>query len=283
VDLRNQIEQALGLLISEIDPLSGGSVGQVYCLRTADGRSLVAKVDNGPRPRLDIEGYMLDYLREQSNLPVPATLYASPQLLVMTCLPGESSFSSSAQKHAAELLAGLHGQTAPSFGLERNTLIGGLHQPNSYYDDWIPFFAEQRLLYMAGEAAAAGQLPSHMIPRIEKMAARLSGYLLEPDAPSLIHGDVWTTNVLASGARITAFIDPAIYYASPEIELAFITLFGSFGEPFFNRYNELRPIVPGFFEERRDIYNLYPLLVHVRLFGGGYVARVDAILSRFGQ
>ncbi len=282
MDIRQQIEQATGLSILEINPLSGGSVGQVYCLRTADARSLVAKVDNGSRPCLDVEGYMLDYLNEHTNLPVPATVYASPQLLVMTRLPGESSFSSSAQKHAAELLAGLHGLTSPSYGLERDTLIGGLHQPNCYYDKWIPFFAEKRLLYMAGEAAAAGRLPSHMIPRIGKMADRLPDYLLEPDAPSLIHGDVWTTNVLASGNRITAFIDPAIYYASPEIELAFITLFGSFGESFFNRYQELRPIVPGFFEERRDIYNLYPLLVHVRLFGGGYVARVDAILHRFG-
>ncbi|MFN2277171.1 MAG: fructosamine kinase family protein [Candidatus Promineifilaceae bacterium] len=282
MDLRQQIEQSAGLSISSIAPLSGGSVGQVYCLQTTDDRSLVAKVDNGPRPRLDVEGYMLDYLSAFTNLPVPATVYASPQLLVMTHLPGNSSFSSSAQKHAAELLAGLHGLTSPSYGLERDTLIGGLHQPNRYDDKWIPFFAEQRLLYMAGEAAAAGRLPSHMIPRIEKMAARLPDYLVEPDAPSLIHGDIWTTNVLASGGRITAFLDPAIYFASPEIELAFITLFGSFGEPFFSRYQELRPIVPGFFNERRDIYNLYPLLVHVRLFGGGYVSRVDAILNRFG-
>ncbi len=282
MDIRQQIEQDAGLAVSSLEPLTGGSVGHVYRLHTTNGRSLVAKVDNGPEPKLDVEGYMLDYLHEHTNLPAPRTVYCTPRLLVMTYLPGDSSFSSAAQEHAAELLSELHGLTAPSYGLERDTLIGGLHQPNSRYENWITFFAEQRLLYMAGQAASSGRLPSHMIPRIEKIAARLPELLVEPETPSLIHGDVWTTNVLAAVDRITAFVDPAIYYASPEIELAFITLFGSFGEPFFNRYQEIRPIMPGFFEERRDIYNLYPLLVHVRLFGGGYVSRVDAILTRFG-
>jgi fructosamine-3-kinase len=98
----------------------------------------------------------------------------------------------------------------------------------------------------------------------------------------LIHGDIWTTNVLAHQDKITAFIDPAIYYAHAEMELAYITLFNTFGTAFFQQYHALRPIEPGFFEERRDIYNLYPLLVHVRLFGGGYVGSVAQILDHFG-
>ena len=75
---------------------------------------------------------------------------------------------------------------------------------------------------------------------------------------------------------------PAIYFADAEIELAFATLFNTFGDSFFARYSERRPLRPGFFEERRDLYNLYPLLVHVRLFGGGYVGAVERILDRFG-
>ncbi|MFQ5491862.1 MAG: fructosamine kinase family protein, partial [Phycisphaerae bacterium] len=89
-------------------------------------------------------------------------------------------------------------------------------------------------------------------------------------------------NVLALGGRITGFVDPALYYGDPEIELAFATLFGTFGRPFFDRYQEIRPLRPGFFDLRRDILNLYPLLVHVRLFGGGYVASVERILARLG-
>jgi len=135
---------------------------------------------------------------------------------------------------------------------------------------------------MGGEAARAGRMPQRLYARLEKFADNIERWLNEPEHPSLIHGDVWTTNVLAHNGRITGFIDPAVYYAHPEIELAFTTLFGTFGSAFFERYRELRPLKPGFFEERRDIYNLYPLLVHVRLFGGGYAASVDQTLSRFG-
>jgi fructosamine-3-kinase len=77
-------------------------------------------------------------------------------------------------------------------------------------------------------------------------------------------------------------LDPSIYYAHPEIELAFITLFGTFGDAFFDRYQQLRPIRPGFFESRRDIYNIYPLLVHARLFGGGYAQQISAALRGLG-
>ena len=118
--------------------------------------------------------------------------------------------------------------------------------------------------------------------RIERFADNLDEWLIEPARPSLIHGDIWSTNVLASDNRITGFIDPAIYYGHPEIELAFITLFNTFGDPFFQRYDERNGIAPGFFDTRRDIYNVYPLLVHVRLFGGGYWSGIEQVLSRHG-
>jgi len=113
------------------------------------------------------------------------------------------------------------------------------------------------------------------------LAAKLSELLGEPAAPALLHGDVWSGNVLARGNRITAFLDPAIYFGHPEVELAFITMFRTFGERFFAAYEEVRQVDPGFMEERRHVYNLYPYLVHVRLFGGSYVASVEGILSRF--
>jgi fructosamine-3-kinase len=100
--------------------------------------------------------------------------------------------------------------------------------------------------------------------------------------PSAIHGDLWGGNILSSGHRISGLIDPALYYADAEIELAFMTLFGSVGDRFFRSYGERSALRPGFFEARRDLYNLYPLLVHVRLFGGGYVAQVERTLDRFG-
>jgi fructosamine-3-kinase len=161
-------------------------------------------------------------------------------------------------------------------------LIGGLHQPNPWTDSWLDFFREQRLLYMGRQGVRHGRLPEPLWQRLERFCDHLEEWLDEPERPSLLHGDVWTGNVLAQGDRITGFIDPAVYYGHAEIELAFTTLFGTFGRPFFDRYRELRPLPDGFFRERRDIYNLYPLLVHVRLFGGSYVNSVERTLEKFG-
>jgi fructosamine-3-kinase len=281
-DLRARIETAIGAGVTDVAPLSGGCVGEVYRARLADGETIVVKVDDRPQPQLSVEGYMLTYLADHSNLPVPAVLHSSDRLLLLEFLPGDSRFSRAAQRHAAELLADLHGVSGPAFGLERDTLIGGLHQPNLRSDSWLEFFRQQRLLYMAAEGVKAGRLPAMMQKRLQAFGERLGDWLMEPERPSLIHGDVWTSNVLAVDDHITGFIDPAVYYAHPEIELAFATLFGTFDQAFCSRYQEIRPIPAGFFEERRDIYNLYPLLVHVRLFGGSYVRSVDRVLSRFG-
>ncbi len=277
----DRIERALGIPVTSIRSLSGGMIGQVYRSELADGRSVVAKVADADGT-LEIEGYMLRYLADHSRAPVPRVLASQPDLLVMDSVPGRSGFDAQSQRHAAEVFAELHSHTQQHFGLERDTLIGSLHQPNPLTASWIDFFRDHRLLYMADVAYQAGRLPSALRQRIDKLAQQLERWLQEPDQPALIHGDAWTNNILAADGRITGLIDPAIYYAHPEIELAFTTLFGTFGQPFFERYHALRPIAPGFFEVRRDIYNLYPLLVHVRLFGGGYVSSVDSILRVLG-
>jgi fructosamine-3-kinase len=280
--LATQIETILGKPPTAIRALSGGCIGEVYRVELEGGRAIVAKVGDGQGASLNIEGRMLSYLAQRSRLPVPEVLHSSDRLLLMSFINGDSLLDDAAQRHAAELLADLHSVRGETFGFDWDTLIGGLPQPNPPNASWLDFFRDHRLLYMGKEAARIGQLPTTFLPRLEKFGARLDRWLSEPEYPSLIHGDMWTTNILAAGARITGFLDPAIYYAHPEIELAFSTLFNTFGAAFFRRYQELRPIPPGFFEERRDIYNLYPLLVHVRLFGGGYIGSVDHILRRFG-
>lgn len=279
---RQELEVILGVAVSDIRPLGGGSIGEVYRVKLVDNTVIVAKVDKGKLPQLALEGYMLRYLAENSRLPVPAVLHSSDRLLLLEYLPGESRFSAGAQQQAAELLAGLHNISAAAYGFERDTLIGGLHQPNPWTTSWLAFFREQRLIYMGEEARRAGRLPGEIMARLERFCGRLDRWLAEPERPSLIHGDAWTGNVLAVGNRISGFLDPALYFADAEIELAFTTLFGTFGRPFFERYEEARPLRPGFFEERRDIYNLYPLLVHVRLFGGGYLQSVSQVLAQFG-
>lgn len=281
-DLAEEIGALVGREVVDVGPLSGGCVGEVYRASLSDGDDVAVKIDRSGNGALDREGYMLDYLAEHSELPVPAVLHSSNTHLVMEFVEGGSSFNVASEKHAAELLAALHAIRADRFGLDRDTLIGSLHQPNPWTASWIDFFREHRLLHMAQKARDEGRFRKDTLRRIETFAAKLDSLVDEPDHPSLLHGDVWTTNVLASRNRITAFIDPAVYYGHPEIELAFITLFNTFGHSFFDRYNELRPVAPGFFEQRRDIYNLYPLLVHVRLFGAGYLNGVERTLARHG-
>lgn len=282
MDIRSEISVAAGRQLVDIEPIGGGCVSEVYRVRLTDGKCLVAKFDEDATTSLPIEAFMLAYLAEHTQLPVPAVHSISNRLLLMDFVPGESHFSPDAERHAAELLAALHDLTSPTYGFTRDTLIGGLHQPNPPTTSWLDFFRDQRLLYMSGEAARVGRLPSSLQNRIEHLCVNLDRWLFEPVRPSMIHGDVWTTNILATGGRITAFLDPAIYFAHDEIELAFTTLFHTFGRAFYDRYEEIRPINAGFFEERRDLYNLYPLLVHVRLFGGSYVSTVERTVARFG-
>jgi fructosamine-3-kinase len=274
-------EVSLGERLLSARPLSGGCIGEVYRAELEDGSTLVAKVDREAESHLEREAYMLRYLREKSDLPVPEVYHGSETLLLMEFIEGSSRFSKGAEHHAAELLASLHDVTADAYGHERNTLIGSLDQPNSWNESWVEFFREHRLLYLADVAHESGRLPTEDRARIDRLAEKLDELIEEPEQPSLIHGDVWSANVLAKGDLISAFLDPAIYHADREMELAFISLFNSFGQNFLDRYREIRGIRDGF-ETRRDVYNLYPLLVHVYFFGGGYLGSVQSTLSRFG-
>jgi fructosamine-3-kinase len=276
------IEAHLGERMLSVHPLGGGCIGEVYRAELEEGTPLVAKVDREGESHLEREAYMLRYLRQKSELPVPKVYHGSKKLLLMQFIEGSSRFTEGAERHAAELLARLHDITADSYGHERDTLIGGLNQPNPPTDDWVEFFREHRLLHLANVTHEGGRLPAEDLLRVERLSEKLDELIEDPNPPALIHGDVWSANVLARGDRITAFLDPAIYYADPEIELAFISLFDSFGRTFLHRYQEIRPIRDGFLEVRRDLYNLYPLLVHTYYFGGGYLGSVRNTLDRFG-
>jgi fructosamine-3-kinase len=279
--VRQAIAEVAGAAVAQASPLTGGCIGDVWRVDLADGRRVVAKTA-GADGTLDIEGYMLDYLARTRTVPVPGVILAEPGLLVMDYVETSGRLDAAAQEHAADLLAALHGVTADAYGHERDTLIGSLRQPNPWTESWPEFFRDQRLLYMGRLALENGSLPRDTYARLEKFCGmKLDAYIEQPDRPSLIHGDMWGGNVLVLDGRIAAFIDPAIYHADAETELAFATLFGTYGDPFFRRYQEHRPIRPGFHEARRDIYNLYPLLTHTWYFGGQYPAQVDGILRRF--
>lgn len=277
MSLSARVRSVLGADIAREQTLNGGCISDVRRLTLSDGRDVVAKLGRG----LDLEGAMLSYLAQHSRLPVPEVYFSAEDLLLIAYLPTAGPLTVQSQEDAADHLAALHQITGPRHGFERTTVIGGLKQPNEQMESWLEFFREQRLMYMTETAVQTKKLPPDVALRIARLAEHLERWIDDSAKPSLLHGDIWTGNVLVNGDRIVGFVDPAIYYGDPEIELAFSTLFGTFGEPFFARYGEHRPLKPGF-AERRDIYNLYPLLVHVRLFGAPYVNDVTLILKRFG-
>lgn len=282
MDIIARIEAIIGDQPDRMTALSGGCVGDVFHACMPAGPDLVVKVGDGDSG-LAREGFMLRYLSEHSQLPVPEVISAEDDLLVMSRLENGGGLGARVQHDAADHVAALHDITTDQgFGFECDTVIGGLHQPNPWTPSWIDFFRDQRLIYMGHEAERVGHLPTAILGRLMHFCDHLDRWIEEPAQPTLIHGDMWAGNVLSARGRITGFIDPAIYFGDGEIELAFSTLFNTFGEAFFSRYLEMRPIKPGFFEERRDLYNLYPLLVHVRLFGGSYVASVEQTLKKFG-
>ncbi|MEM7427401.1 MAG: fructosamine kinase family protein [Pseudomonadota bacterium] len=232
---------------------------------------------------LETEAFMLRALGAAGGFPVPKVLLSEPDLLVMDWIENEGAPRTARQeRHAGELLAALHSLPVDRFGYHRDTVIGGLPQPNPPVDSWVSFFRSHRLMFIATTCAQRGVVHPGELRRITTLAGRLGTYLNEPKHPSLLHGDLWQGNVLARGDHIAAFIDPAVYHGHPEIELAFTTLFGTFGDAFFEAYGANAALQPDFFEIRRDIYNIYPNLVHAALFGRSYVAPVLRVLDRLG-
>jgi len=270
----------MGAAITATIPLHGGSIAAVHRVDLADGTRVVAKTA-AQSAAFEIEGYMLRYLRDASALPLPEVLLAEYDLLLMSYIEAGDALDVDAEIHAADLLAALHAIEGPGFGHERDTLIGPLAQPNPWTESWRDFFRDRRLLAMGRVAHDAGHLPADTLRMLETLCGRLDKFIPADSSPSLIHGDMWGGNVLCREGRIAGFIDPAIYHADAEIELAFSTLFGTFGDAFFRRYAEHRPIAPEFFRERRDLYNLYPLLVHTALFGGSYARSAAQTIGRF--
>ena len=260
-------------------------ISRVLRVDLADGSVIVAKVGEDSSDQghdLTIEAYMLNALRDRSRLPVPRVIQAEPDLLLLEHIAGGHELDERSERHLGALLAQCHLVRRPFFGLERDTLIGPLHQPNPPTESWISFFREHRLLYMTGLARASGNLPPELDARLLKLADSLDRLLIEPDAPSLIHGDIWRSNIIAQGGRVSGIIDPALYYAHNEMELAYMRLFDGFSHQLFQAYDEILPIDPAFSETRQHVYSLYPLLVHLIIFGEKYIKPLHQSMARVG-
>jgi fructosamine-3-kinase len=175
-------------------------------------------------------------------------------------------------------LAALHAVTAPRFGWARDNTIGRTPQVNAASEDWAEFFRERRLRPQLDMAAAHGfaDLPAAAGERLlESVQGLLAGH--RPVA-SLLHGDLWGGNWLASAAGEPVLIDPAVYYGDRETDLAMTRLFGGFGEGFYQAYQAAAPLALGW-QARAELYNLYHVLNHANLFGGGYARQARAMIE----
>lgn len=180
-------------------------------------------------------------------------------------------------------LARLHRTRAARFGWPADNFIGPLPQENSWAGDWAAFWWERRLAPQLRRAYDAGYFSPAERRRFERLGAGLAGRLAAAaeDGPSLLHGDLWSGNVHPTGGGV-ALVDPSSYHGHREVDLAMSELFGGFGRGFHEAYREEWPLAPGYARERRPVYQLYYLLVHVNLFGAGYVGSTLAALAAAG-
>ncbi len=166
------------------------------------------------------------------------------------------------------------------FGLDENNYLGASEQINGWDDRWDHFFAENRLGYQMKLAEKNAHLPSNRRKMLQHLIDKLPQLLDHLPSASLLHGDLWSGNVISDLELQAVLIDPAVYYGDREAEIAFTELFGGFPQRFYQAYNYAWPLEPGY-AERRDLYNLYHLLNHLNLFGDSYAGAVDSILGYY--
>ncbi|UJP66659.1 fructosamine kinase family protein [Mongoliitalea daihaiensis] len=178
-----------------------------------------------------------------------------------------------------EGLAQLHMNTRPSFGLDEDNYIASLSQINDPKKTWADFYVENRLEPLAGKAYYEGFLSLEFYKNFQQLYP-LIGELLPVERPAFLHGDLWSGNVMIDSTGKPCLIDPAVYYGHREMDIAFSKLFGGFDPAFYETYFDFFPLEPGF-DQRVEIHQLYPLLVHVLLFGESYVSGIAKTLRKF--
>lgn len=179
-----------------------------------------------------------------------------------------------------EGLASLHQVSHQTYGLTFDNFIGSLPQNNEHHDSWSAFFIERRINPLVKKARDRGELSKDFVKNFEKAVPVFESLCVTNESPSLLHGDLWSGNVFASDHELPVLYDPATYYGNREMEMAFTKLFAGFDQRFYDAYEQTYPMEDGH-HERVDMYQIYPLLVHVILFGSGYLGSLKSALNRY--
>jgi fructosamine-3-kinase len=262
---------------------SGGCINNALKLKTTEGAFFVKWQSGIPDDMFQMEAEGLDLLRRSGTIHIPE-VYGFGQLEGKHYLLMENVESGPPSKdywkNFGILLAEMHkSNTTARYGLQHDNYIGKLPQPNDAADSWIDFFIEKRLEFQLKLAVQNRLVDSSFVQRYRTLY-KILPQLLPVDRPALLHGDLWSGNVMVTRDGHVCLIDPAVYYGHREIELAFTQMFGGFGYEFYAAYKDVYPLESGF-EERVDIYNIYPHMVHVNLFGTSYLSGVERVIRRY--
>jgi fructosamine-3-kinase len=283
--LADKLAACLGSPVVRGAAAAGGDINQAFTAELQDGRRVFVKTQSAALPGLfPCEARGLAWLAEPRALRVPAVLHASDaDALGPACLVLELIDSARpGPRHDEQLgagLAALHRAGAPGFGFEQDNYLATLPQDNRPCARWSAFYADQRIRPQV-ERAQRGELGKPLAHRLEQLIARLPELVGPDEPPARLHGDLWGGNAIRDEQGAPVLIDPAVYGGHREVDLAMMRLFGGFSERVFAAYQAAYPLAPGH-AERVPLYQLYPLLVHVNLFGGSYVSGVERCIARW--
>lgn len=261
----------------------GGCINQAGKLSTSVGDFFLKWNNAAMLPSMfEMESKGLQLLHSANTIDIPKVIgfaeEGNNQFLVLQFIQ-ENAPSNHYWEKLGRQLAQLHRVTNNFYGLGHNNYIGSLKQHNNQHTSWVNFFIEQRLKVQVKLAADSGLIELAWLRIFESLYSRMPA-LIPEEKPSLLHGDLWSGNVMINGNGDPCLIDPAVYFGHREADLAMTRLFELFDSEFYDAYEAEFPLIPGH-TERVDIYNLYPLLVHLNLFGLAYLSRINTILRNF--
>ncbi len=279
--LQHEKSPSTGILSST--PLGGGSINETFRIETTSGTVFI-KYNLAKRypGMFTAEAKGLRILEEADCIQVPKVLHSDEigeySFLLLGYIESQVPASDFWQRFGQKL-ALLHHHSSTSFGLDHDNYIGSIMQINRNHKSWTEFLISERLEPMLSMAMDIGKLNGHDVRKFEILYKKLPE-ILPVEPPSLIHGDLWSGNFMDGDDGNAWMIDPAVYYGHREMDIAMSKLFGGFTKAFYDAYNDSWPLEPGW-QGRIPLNQLYPLLVHVNLFGESYSQQVRQILKDF--
>ncbi len=271
-ELREHIDPLLPAPIKTAESVGGGDIGEAWRVEVGSGeRYFVKHYADAPDGLVQAEAQGLEWLAQADTVATArvAAVCDSAPLLILDWIETRSPSADFADALGAGL-ARLHAFGAPGFGLSEDNFIGKLPQANAACERWPDFYAYRRIEPMVRRARDAGSLPPGLAREASQMLSRFDTLCGPEEQPARLHGDLWNGNVMTGRDGQAILIDPSVYGGHREMDLAMMRLFGGFSERTFDAYANERPLS----EEAADrvlFYQFYPLLVHITLFGGGYV------------